>query len=173
MLGVVGAIVFVPGLIVGLLLPGAPLLERAICALMPAGLAFIAALLLAGRDRILRSSAIRAVRATLATRYDVGDAEVTTAFPDVDPTLLAQTRNAIGLFFDVPASRIHPTDDLRRDLSFGALEPQCHGFVISHVLSIRNVASPDFMFKTQDLRSIGQFAGEIQRILDRCDGTLS
>jgi hypothetical protein len=164
--GMIAAVALILGIIASLFSTEAPFPERLTIAIGPAGMAFVAALLLLTRDRARHVSAVKAVRQMLLAREDVSEAKFMAHFPDADPTLIAQTRQAVSKFFDVPAQKIHPTDDLRSNLQFDALEPGFHSFVVYQVLADRNVAPQPFWFKSGGLRDIGDLAKEIQRVLD-------
>lgn len=164
--GVIGAVAFLFGMIGSLFATEATFAERMMMALMVAGMAFIAALLLCLRDEAQDWATRRSVRRMLLDRQDVSDAEFVKHFRDTDPTLIAQTRRAVAEFFNVPVQKIHPTDTLRNDLKVDTLEPGFHSFVIFHVLGARNVEPQRFVFHTGDLADIGDLAREIQRVLD-------
>lgn len=165
----IAAVAFVFGVIGSLFATGATLAERFMISLVPAALAFVAALLLFTRDRARHSMALREVRRVLAARDAVADQDFLAYFPDIDSTLLSQTRVALAEFFDVPPQKIHPTDRLHEDLRFGTLDPAFHSFVVYHVLSARMVEPQPFTFRTARMADIGDLAKEIQRVLNRLD----
>jgi hypothetical protein len=167
--GMIAAVAFIFGVIGSLFATKASLTERLMIALIPAACAFVAALILFTRDHARHTSTMRAVRNMLLARNDVNDHEFFAHFADTDSTLIAQTRQAISGFFDVPAKKIHATDRLHNDLRFGTLEPAFHSFVVYHVLNVRNVVPHPFTFNTADLTDIGDLAKEIQRVLDGLD----
>ena len=166
---IIAAIAFVFGLIGSLFATGASFAERIMLAAMPAAMAFAAALALFARDHWRYASVVRAVRQVLLARDDVTDAEFSSYFPDSDSVLLGQIRQAVSVFFDVPAAKIHPTDDLRRDLRCDKLEPSLHSFVVYHVLNARSIAPQSFVFHTIALNGFGDLVKEIQRVLDGFD----
>ncbi len=167
--GMIAAVAFVFGIIGSLFATEADIGERLMIAVMPAAIAFVAALILFARDHARHTSTMRPVRQVLLARQDVNDHDFFAHFPDADSTLITQTRQAISQFFDVPAQKIHPTDDLRNDFQFDTLEPSFHSFVVYHVLDVRNVAPQPFTFNTGDLTDVGDLAKEIQRVLDGFD----
>jgi hypothetical protein len=164
--GMIAAVAFIFGLIGSLFATEATFGQRLIMALMPAAMAFVATLILIARDDARHAGTMRAVRQMILARPDVSDHDFLAHFPGTDPTLIAQTRQAISQFFDVPAQKIHPTDNLHHDLQFNTLEPSFHSFVVYHVLNARNVAPQPFTFNTGELTNVGDFAEEIQRVLD-------
>jgi hypothetical protein len=166
---IVAAVAFVPGLISSLLAAGVPLPGRVMIALMPAGLAFVVALLLLSRDYLRRKRTFRRVRVRLMARDNIGDDEFLRRFPNSDLTLVQQTRAAIARFFGVPVEKIRATDRLRDDFEFTVLEPWLLFFVLDHVVNARNVQrkpSTRFTFRTGKTDDFGDFVAEIQRVLD-------
>ena len=167
--GMIAAVAFIFGVIGSFFATQANLAERLMIALMPAALAFVAALLLFTRDHARHTSAMRAVRRMLVARSDVNDHDFFARFPDADSALIAQTRRAIAQFFDVPPQKLRAADSLHNDLQCGTLEPAFHSFVVYHVLNARNVEPQPFALNTADLDDIGGLAQEIQRVLDGLD----
>jgi len=143
---------------------------RLTLAIMSGTMTFLAALLLLARDRWRFTSTIRSVRRTLLARQNMSDTEYLERFADADPALAAQVRQEVAAFFNVPAQKIHPMDDLRKDLGFDALEPGFHSFVAGNVLAARKVEPQPFLFNTGGLTDIGDLVNEMQRILDRLKG---
>lgn len=172
MLGCAGiiALMFLPfGVLMAAMVAKATFPERIILALMPSGLAFIATLILAMRDRMRHVTRARILRSHLLNRHDVNESEFLTHFPNVDPELICQTRQAVAEYFDVPATKIHPSDDLRDDLQFENFEPDFHSFVLYRVLVARHLEpapSQMFSFQTNGLVNLGDLANEVQRVLD-------
>jgi hypothetical protein len=162
----IAVVAFLFGLIVSLFGADATMGERLLMAVMVAGMAFVAALLLLWRDRARHKAAVKSVRKRLLERKDIGDAEYLAAFQGADVTLIAQTRRAVADFFDVPVQKIHPTDNLRQDFKFAVFEPGFHSFVLVHVFKARGVQPKPFGFRTSHLATIGDLANEIQRVLD-------
>jgi len=167
--GMIAGVAFVFGIVGSLFATEAGLAERLMIALMPAALAFIAALLLFARDHARHTATMRMVRQMLLARQDISDGDYLAHFPEADSTLIAQVRQAVSELFDVPAQKIHPTDSLRNDLRFYALEPYFHSFVVYHVLAARNITPRSFTFNTGALTDIGDLAKEAQRVLDGFD----
>jgi hypothetical protein len=131
-------------------------------------MAFVAALVLFSRDHARHRRTVRRVRARLMARADASDDEFSQRFPNVDITLLKQTRLSIARFFDVPVEKIHAADSLRDDLEFAALEPSFHTFVVYHILNARNVEPRPFSFRTGKFDDLGGLVAEIQCVLDGC-----
>lgn len=165
--GMIAAVAFVFGMIGSLFATEANFGERIMIAFMPAAFAFVAALILCARDYARRTSTMRTLRQMLLARHDVNDDDFVSHFPDADPALVTQTRQAISQFFDVPVQKIHPTDKLQDDLRFDRLEPGFHLYVVHHVLDARKVAPRPFTFHTGGLTGVGDLAKEIQCVLDR------
>jgi hypothetical protein len=169
--GVISAVALVPGLIGSAFATNASPAERLMIALMPAGMTFIAALMLFSRDRARHRRTVRRVRDRLMARADASDDDFSRGFPGAESALLLQTRLAIATFFGVPIRKIHPTDHLRSDLEFAALEPSFHSFVVCHILNARNVEPKPFSFRTADLADLRDLVAEIQRVLDGLGAT--
>jgi len=165
----VAAPAFVFGLIIALLTTEASLAERLMIPPMIAAIVFIAALVCFAWDYARHTRTRRVVRQALLEREDVEDDVFAAVFPDVDTTLVTQTRHAVAQFFHVPAAKVHPADKLVDDLHFDALEPSFHSFVVYHVLNARDVHPQRFLFNTGNLNDIGDLAAKIQRVLDAAD----
>lgn len=164
--GTFAAIAFVFGLLGSLFATGASVGVRLSLAGMFAAIVFLALLILIGKDQLRYTMAMKAVRRKLLAREARNDDDFPARFPDVDPTLLAQTCEGIARFFDVPIESIRAADDLHRDFRFGAFEPSLHAFVVFHVCEARNVWPEPFRFDTRNLNDIGDLAREVQRVLD-------
>lgn len=162
------ALMFLPlGVAMALMESDAPLPLRTAMVFMPSGIAFIAATLLAMRDRTLAKLRWRSVRRKLLRRHDVNRQEYLTHFPHNNPELMAEIRQAISEFFEVPVEKIHPTDDLQGDFLFNAFEPQLHQHVL-HCAVARHVGTipPQIVaFNSAGLSTVGDLAGEVQRII--------
>lgn len=164
----IAVVAFMFGLIGSLFATEAGPGERLMLAMMPAGMAFVAAMILFSRDYLRQTRTIRLVRQALLIRVDVSDAEFVAHFPTVDTTLLVQTRQAVARFFGVPPAKVHPTDQLRQDLQFETLEPGFHSFVVHDVLYARQLPLHPFTFRTGHLKSIGDLAAEIHAVFNAC-----
>jgi hypothetical protein len=165
--GIIAVVPFVIGILLALTIPESPYHDRLAIAFGPGVLAFIAAIILFSRDRARQLSQLKKIHNRLLARSDVTDDEFAAFFPAIDATLLAQTRTGISTFFNVPAQKVHPTDDLRRDLEFEALEPGFHTSVVYHVFNARSVEPRlPFRFNTNGLTNIGDLAAEIERVIE-------
>ncbi len=173
--GIIAAVPFVIGVVVALIVTESPYHDRLTIAFAPGMLAFIAALILFTRDRARQISQLQKIHNRLLARPDVTDDEFAAFFPAIDAKLLAQTRIGVSKFFNVPAEKVHPTDDLRGDLEFEAVEPAFHTSVVYHVFNARSVEPQlPFRFNTNTLTNIGDLAAEIERVIDSfktTDGT--
>jgi hypothetical protein len=163
---VIGIVAFVIGLVATLIANDPAFPHPLIAGALTGATTFVAALVLMARDSTRHNTAMRTVRQMLLTRQDVKEDDFIVHFPNSDSALLTQTREAVSRFFDVPTQKVHPTDNLRKDLQFDVLEPNFHSFVVFEVLNARNVVPQSFSFNTGDLADIGDLANEIQRVLD-------
>ncbi len=116
--GIIATVAFLIAIIASLFATETDLGQRLLIALMTAATAFVAAVILISRDRRRRAAVVQSVRQMLLDREDVSDTDFANHFPDHDPTLIVQTRQAVAEFFEVPAVKLHPTDGLRKDLKF-------------------------------------------------------
>jgi hypothetical protein len=164
----IAAVAFVIGLI-GALVANDANFGPLMMASMAATMAFVAALLLFSRDRARHRLAIRNVRELLLSRRDVSDTDFEAHFPHRDSSLVIQCRHAVSQFFDVPAEKIFPTDDLNTDLRFNVIKPGVHWYVVSFVLHARNIPPRRFSIRTSGLNSFDNLVQEIQGILDDKD----
>ena len=119
----IGIVAFVIGLIAAVIANDPTFPHPLIVGAMTGGMTFVAALILVARDRGRHTSTIRNVRQVLLARQDINDGDYLAHFPDANSTLVAQTRQAVSDFFDVPVQKIHPTDSLRDDLQFDIQPP--------------------------------------------------
>jgi hypothetical protein len=166
---IVAVVAFVFGLIGSLFATTATLRERLLIAVGVAVIGFAAALILGTRDHTHRAATFRRVRRMLLARNDVTESDFSSHFPEVDPTLLGQIRNAVSEAFRVPAAKIHPGDNLRCNFRCDVLEPGFHLFVVCHVLNARKVTPAPrqlFTFHSAALNGFGDLVKEIRRILD-------
>jgi hypothetical protein len=164
--GIIAGVAFILGLGGSLFATEATFFERLMMASMTAAMAFVAAMLLFSRDHLRHRRAVRQIREMLLSRGDVNDSDFTSHFPDVDPSLIVETRQAVANFFDVRAEKIHPLDDLRKDLRFDTLEPSFHSSVVFHICAVRKIVLRSFSFDTRALVTIGDLANEVQRVLN-------
>lgn len=168
--GAIALVAFFLGGIASLFATEANLYQKLFMALIPGVMAFVAAFLLFLRDHIRLRRTLRTVRNTLLSRKDVEDQDFCKYFPNIDYTLLTQTRKAISLFFDVPPQRIYPTDRLHDDLKVDALDPVFQFHVVGYILHVRNIIIPQpFTFTVANLIDIGDLANGIQRVLDKLE----
>lgn len=154
------------GLIGALFVREAGWRERLLLACMPSAMTFVAALLLMGRDHLSNIVRISSVRRKLQSRRDVTAAEFVEPFPDCEPALLADIRQAIAEFFAVPPEKIHPTDDLQNDYLASFNGAPLHSAVMSAVFEARGVW-PGVKFRPDKLKTVGDLARKIQRSLER------
>lgn len=164
--GMIAAVGFALGIVGSLFATEASIGERLLRAALTGAITFVAALLLFARDYRRQSSTRRAVRQTLLARRGAQDDEFSVRFPAADPALIAQTRQAISQFFDVPAEKIHPTDNVHSDFHADIFEPGFHTFVVYRVLNALNVAPAPFTFSLANISDVADLANEIQRVLD-------
>ncbi len=125
-----------------------------------------AVMLLAWRDKANFRLAKRNVKRQLSKRSDVGDSEFCEPFPQHDPRLLLEVRNAIAAFFSVPSFKIHPADSLDDDFAWHALWPSIVFFVTYRVLAAYKVPLPSnrvVAFPRSD--RIDGFADEMQKLM--------
>ena len=163
----VAAIPLLIGILVSLLVRDIPIVGRALIAVMPAVITFIAATLLFATDALKHQSHMAAVRKTLRARSPVRDEDFCQYFPEVDAKMLRLTREGIAQFFDVPAETIHPSDELESDLHFSSLEPAFHSFVTYFVLAECCAIEASFTFRSSRMSDVGSLAKEISRIHQR------
>ncbi|TWT52202.1 hypothetical protein KOR42_30700 [Thalassoglobus neptunius] len=106
--------------------------ERILMALMTSATAFVATLILGLRDLIRFRRDSRRTQQHLLERPDFFEAEFRSE-ADVDPELMKVVREAIAQFFDVPVSKIRPTDNFETDLHIDPTEVNFQHFVIRTV----------------------------------------
>jgi hypothetical protein len=163
---IVGAVFFLVAIVPLLFVTGMGLGERFLMAAMVGGMAFLACLLLACRDTMAFHSVRRRVQRRLLRRSDMSNEEFCRAFPQHDSQLILDVRSAIAAFFQVPLTKIHPTDNLVNDLAIQALAPSFPSFVADRVLAARHiVSSPRRVVRLPSSEEFGEFVHEVQRIL--------
>ncbi|MEW4487104.1 hypothetical protein AB1L42_03435 [Thalassoglobus sp. JC818] len=110
----------------------AGLRERIFMAVMTSAMAFVATLILGLRDLFRFRKASRQTRQRILERPDFFEAEFYSK-ADIDPELMKIVREAIAQFFDVPVSKIRPTDNFETDLHIDPTEFNFQHFVILKV----------------------------------------
>lgn len=153
------------GLVGSMFVTGISFPERLMLAGMPAVFAFLAALLLACRDRFRHAKIRRQVREHLLEEKPVDNSDFVAAFPNLESDLILQTRQAISEFFDVPIATIHPSVDLRNDLAWESLSPGLMVFVTQRVFSSFRFTSQYLAIETEEQNSLGDLCEELRRIL--------
>jgi len=139
--------------------------ERLIMPAIMASTTFLAVFSLGFRDRARYSRTFGSVRRSLLARADVCQ-ECNAGIADVEDALLAQTRQAVAEFFDVPLLKICPTCKLYRDLKIEKLEPGFQFIVIDRVLGMRNVAIEEqFIVSTCQPQTFADVAIHIQGLI--------
>jgi hypothetical protein len=141
------------------------LADRLEISLMVGGIAFGAALLLGARDLNKYRMAMKATKKMLGDRAEIPEAEFACTFAETESVLVLQIRNAIAKFFNVPAEKIHPTDDFRNTYHFKVFEPGICFFIVHEIFSVRKIHPRPFTFESQQITDIQSLAAEIRRIL--------
>lgn len=163
---IVAAIAFVLGGIGSFFAHDATLWQRLGIAALPAGIAFVATLVLGWRDYRRINRNLRTIRRKLLARANVSDADFTAHFPQDDPRLLLWTRKAIARFFEVPKAKIHPTDRLAEDFHMRQLDPTFQFCVVQDILQRARVTPQPFYLDTTQLNDIGELSRQIQTVID-------
>jgi hypothetical protein len=132
--------------------------HRLLIACMPAASTFVATILLCLRDR-----------RSLLDRENISDDEFVAHDSNSNPKLLLQTRDAIAKFFDVPASKLRPNDDLRAVLRADKLEPSFEFYVVESVISDNTDSLEPFMFGMEGLSNIVDLSVAIEKMLEGFD----
>jgi hypothetical protein len=138
--------------------------HRFLIALMPAAFTFFAAILLCLRDQSAISEHVSAVRRSLSQRPDTSDNDFVVS--NSNQTLLLQTRDAIANYFDVPAAKLLPNDDLRIILRADKLDPSFQMYVVDWVVA-NNADDPQpFMFGLDGINTIVDLSAAIEDVVD-------
>jgi len=140
--------------------------ERFLIAIAPAGLTFIAAVLLFLRDHSSHENSIAIVQALMSTRADTPDDNFIAGVPDSNSEVLLQTRKAIAEFFDVPIRKLRPNDDLRAVLHADKLEPAFQMYVVDSVIAKNTKDSQTFAFGLDGLSTIVDMSAAIEDVLE-------
>jgi hypothetical protein len=170
-LGFIAAVVFVVSSIAMLIFAGdVSWGERTAMAGMISAIVVFAVVMLGWRDKAAFHKAKKTVARQLTQRGDVSDAEFCETFPQQDPRLILEVRNAIAAFYRVPPTKIHPTDNFNDDLAWRELSPSILCNVTFHILAAYEVPKPKpsnrvFGFPTSD--RIDGFAEEMQQLMQK------
>ncbi len=167
--GALAAVAFIVGLLASLLAQDVTWTERVTMAAMLAGMTFLAALLLAGRDTAKSSALMRSVRQHLLSCGDTSDDEFIASAPSDDQALLLETRKAVAGFFDVPVNRVRRDIHLINDLQVDKLEPAFQFAVVDSVIASQPVEPGSFTFSRRGLESIDDLTESIRKVLDGFD----
>jgi hypothetical protein len=143
--------------------------HRLLIACMPAAFTFVATILLCLRDHSSQNESIAFVRRSLLDRENISDDEFVAHDSNSNPKLLLQTRDAIAKFFDVPASKLRPNDDLRAVLRADKLEPSFEFYVVESVISDNTDSLEPFMFGMEGLANIVDLSVAIEKMLEGFD----
>ncbi len=161
----IAVLFFVFGMLFSFAIPeGLSLLGRLGIATMIGGVTFFVVILLCLRDRTKFFSTKKRVHQRLMARHDVSDDDFCLAF-HLDRSILLDVRQALALFFTVPPTKIHPTDQLAV-FEYNSFEPNLHLFIISHILNKRRRTISSFTFPEHPNSRIEDLAREISVIVE-------
>jgi hypothetical protein len=142
---------------------GTPLLVGA----MTGGMAFVGSLILLARDRSRNTATLKLVRDMLLARDDVHENDFCRSFSEMDAKLLVDMRNAISNFFGVPATKIHPDDELQENFRFETFQPFFLLHVVGYIVNQRNLKCDSFFaFRTGKLKNIADLAIQVRNVLN-------
>lgn len=131
--GLIGIVVFVIATVCTLFVREANGTQRFIMAIVPAGIAFIAALSLMVRDLWQQKVVRRSIQRRLLSRSDIPDEEYQYSFFASKASLNRTVRRAIAEFFSVPTEKIYVTDQLLEDYQSHRFGPALLIFVVHYV----------------------------------------
>lgn len=160
---IVAAVALMFGFVGSLFATEASLFEKFILATMPAGIAFVAAMMLFLRDQFRHDRAIRSVQKNLLNRTDISTQEFLSHFPQHVESVVVSIRIAIAKFFDVQQEKIHPEDDFTSVYQIPALSPGFQFFVTSVVFTELNVHEIPPSFHIYSHHNISELAEEVEK----------
>ena len=160
---IVAAVALMFGFVGSLFASKASLFEKLILATMPAGIAFLAAMMLFLRDQFRYDRAIRSVQKKLLNRTDVTPEDFLLCFPNHVESVLISIRNALAKFFDVPQEKIHPEDDFTIDYQILSLSPGFQFFVTSAVFTELNIEEIPSTFHIYTHNNVSEVAEEVEK----------
>lgn len=153
--GLIGVIVFVIAAVCTLFVREVSATQRFIMAIVPAGIAFVAALSLMVRDLWRQKALRRSIQRRLLSRNDIPDEEYQLSFFASSASLNRMVRRAIAEFFSVPNEKIYAADRLLEDYQVQRFGPALLLYVIYFVVQ-----------KEDELGRMGQ-GGTVDRLADR------
>jgi hypothetical protein len=153
--------------------PGVTFGEWIIGLLMLASITFVAVIILKIRDGNQYESHIRVIRTALLARKDITDDEFRIPYQAEDAPWALQVREAIAKFYQVPASKIHPDDDLAADLGFYMFDIVITHYVFCHVLAANRLEDRRFSMSIENLHRLPDLTNEIRRFFDGNDADAS
>ena len=169
MIGCAGAlalIAFVLGLPFTLFITVDHWSQRLFLASTYATITFVATILLCLQDYSSHRKNRAMVRRTLLDRSDTSGDGFVALISNPNANLLLQTRNAIADFFNVPAEKLLPNDDLRTVLRADKLEPSFQLHVVNSVIAKNTDEPQPFMFGLEGLSTIADLSTAIENVLD-------
>lgn len=161
--GVLASIAFVLGLPFSFFFTVDHWSHRILIACLPAAFTFLAAIALCLRDHFAHSRNMAVVRRFLLRRADTPDKEFAVTNPN--PKILIETRDAIAKYFDVPAAKLQPNDDLRNDLRADKFEPSFQMYVVDSVIANTTDNPQPFMFGLDGITTIVDLSAAIENVL--------
>ena len=162
--GILALVAFILGLLFSFFFTVDHWSHRFLIACMPAAFTFFAAILLCLRDQSAHSEHIAVVRRSLLQREDTPDDDFVTSNPNAK--LLIQTRDAIANYFDVPAVKLSPNDDLRNNLRADKLEPSFQMYVVDSVVADNTNNPQPFSFGLDGITTIVDLSAAIEDVLN-------
>jgi hypothetical protein len=163
--GSIAAVFSAIAFLASFLVPDIPFLARLGIAAMVGAITFVASAMLCLRDRWRMIAAMQRVHQRLLAKDDIGDESFCRAIQIGDDSVLLDIRCALADFFDVPPAKIHPGGDLCHEYQYRLFEPGLHAFAVVRVLTKRHRDVGSFVFTDRGMKTVGDLAKEISRIL--------
>ena len=129
---------------------------------MITGMLFVAAFGLAMRDSMTQFQTRRLVRQFLLAGGDASDEEFAERYPNIEPVLMHEIRDALALCFNVPKSKIRASHSLERDLRLSVFGPGVGFYAIGRALESRGLQPNSVVGFSDNVKDFNDFAKQIE-----------
>ena len=129
-------------------------------------LAFVASVILALRDRSNWAFAYASVRTKLLSRSDLDDTAFCCFLHNENEQIAVDVRSSVARFFNIPQTKIYPSDNLESDLESSQLTLGLQGFVWTDVVGKIVGNRIHSVLPIRPLKTLDEFIREVARVAE-------